>query len=75
MKRLIVITALALGLAPATASAEWIFTPFIGASFAAGSDNTSFETALDGSKLTYGGALSWVGGGVLGFEVDFGYAP
>ena len=75
MKRLIVITAMALCLAPATASAEWIFTPFIGASFAAGSDNTDFDTVLDGSKMTYGGTLTWLGGGVLGFEVDFGYAP
>jgi len=75
MKRLIVLAAMALCLAPTKASAEWIFTPFIGASFAAGSDNTDFDTVLDGSKMTYGGALTWVGGGVLGFEVDLGYAP
>lgn len=75
MKRLIVITAMALCLAPATASAEWILTPFIGASFAAGTDNTDFDDIIDGSKMTYGGSLAWVGGGVFGFEVDFGYAP
>jgi len=75
MKRLIVIAAMALCLAPATASAEWIFTPFIGASFAAGTDNTDFDDIIDGSKMTYGGSLAWVGGGVFGFEVDFGYAP
>ena len=75
MKRLIVIAALALCLTPATASAEWIFTPFIGASFAAGSDNIDFDTVIDGSKMTYGGTLTWLGGGVLGFEVDLGYSP
>ena len=75
MKRLIVIAAMALCLAPATASAEWIFTPFIGASFAAGTDNIDFEDHIDGSKMTFGGSLAWVGGGVFGFELDFGYAP
>lgn len=66
---------MALCLTPATASAEWIFTPFIGASFAAGTDNTDFDDIIDGSKMTYGGSLAWVGGGVFGFEVDFAYAP
>ena len=75
MKRALVIAAMAVCLAPATASAEWIFTPFIGASFAAGTDNTDFDTVIDGSKMTYGGTLTWVGGGMFGFEVDFGYAP
>lgn len=75
MKRLLVITAMALCLAPATASAEWILTPFIGASFAGGTDNTDFETVVDGSKLTYGGTITYLGAGILGFEVDFGYSP
>src|SRR5688572_1482968 len=75
MKRLIVITAMALCLAPATASAEWILTPFIGASFAAGSDSDDFDDIIDGSKMTYGGTITFVGGGVFGFEIDFGYAP
>ena len=73
MKRLLVITAMALCLAPATASAEWILTPFIGASFAGGTDNTDFE--IEGSKLTYGGTITYLGAGILGFEVDFGYSP
>jgi opacity protein-like surface antigen len=75
MKRLLVTTALALCLAPSTASAEWILTPFIGASFAAGTDNTDFDTVIDGSKMTYGGTFTYLGAGMLGFEVDFGYSP
>ena len=77
MKRLIVITAMALCLAPATASAEWIFTPFIGASFAAGTDTVDevINEALESSKMTYGGTLTFLGGGIFGFEVDLGYAP
>jgi opacity protein-like surface antigen len=73
MKRLLVITAMALCLAPATASAEWILTPFIGASFAGGSDNTDID--LVGSKMTYGGTITYLGAGILGFEADFGYSP
>ncbi|HUF22615.1 MAG TPA: outer membrane beta-barrel protein [Vicinamibacterales bacterium] len=77
MKRLTLLTAMALCLAPAAASAEWIFTPFIGTSFAAGSetDDAVIEAALEGSKMTYGGTLTYLGGGILGFEVDLGYAP
>ena len=77
MKRLILITAMALCLAPATASAEWIFTPFIGTSFAAGADTFDddiLEEALEGSKMTYGGTLTYLGRGVFGFEVDLGFA-
>lgn len=79
MKKLIltVATAGALCLAPSTASAEWILTPFIGASFATGTDvdDVEFDTLIEGSKMTYGGTFTYLGGGVLGFEVDFGYSP
>ena len=77
MKRLILITAMALCLAPATASAEWILTPFIGTSFAAGAETNDdlINEALDRSRLTYGGTLTYLGGGILGFEVDFALAP
>lgn len=79
MKKLIltVATAGALCVAPTTASAEWILTPFIGASFATGTDvdDVEFDSLIDGSKMTYGGTLTWLGGGVLGFEADFGYSP
>ena len=79
MKKLIltVATAGALCVAPSTASAEWILTPFIGASFNTGADVTDeeFDELIDGSKMTYGGTFTWLGAGVLGFEVDLGYSP
>ncbi|MDQ3169601.1 MAG: outer membrane beta-barrel protein [Acidobacteriota bacterium] len=78
MKKLILTMATAaLCLAPTAASAEWILTPFIGASFNTGSDVTDeeFDELVDGSKMTYGGTLTYLGGGILGFEVDFGYSP
>lgn len=82
MKKLIltVATAAALCLAPTTASAEWILSPFIGASFnrsadVPDADRDEFDELIDGSKMTYGGTFTWLGAGVLGFEVDFGYSP
>ena len=82
MKKLIltVATAAALCVAPTTASAEWILSPFIGASFnrsadVPAADREDFDRLIDGSKMTYGGTVTWLGAGVLGFEVDFGYSP
>jgi opacity protein-like surface antigen len=65
-------------LAPAKASADWLFTPFIGMNFgsavtfndAAGDFNDEFEKRVD-----FGASLAWMGGGIAGFELDFGYSP
>ena len=63
------ILAASLGLTLATASpaqADWLFTPFLG---------TTFAGVATGEHLTYGGSLAYMGAGVVGFEVDFGYTP
>ena len=63
------ILAASFGLALATASpaqADWLFTPFLG---------TTFSGVATGEHLTYGGSLAYMGAGVVGFEVDFGYTP
>lgn len=65
---------------PSRASADWMFTPFIGSSFG-GSANISgggsgTEVGNDfKKKLNYGASLTGMGKGPLGFELDFGYAP
>lgn len=51
---------------PSTASADWMFTPFVG--IAAGGSTADNTT-------TFGGGLRWMGGGVFGFEADFGFTP
>ena len=64
--------------APAKASADWLFTPFIGMNWgssvtfndAAGDFDDEFE-----KRGTFGAALAWMGGGIAGFEIDFGYTP
>lgn len=64
--------------APARASADWLFTPFIGSSFSGSADIAGGgENVADTfeRKLNYGAALEWMGGGVFGFGVDFGYSP
>jgi opacity protein-like surface antigen len=60
-------TALALVLlGAAPARADWLLTPFAGATFGADSEK---------QNLTYGGSLAYMGASVFGFEVDFGYSP
>ena len=64
--------------APAKASADWLFTPFIGMNWGGNAGFTDlagdFEDEFE-QKMNFGAQLSWMGAGVLGFEVDFGYSP
>ncbi len=63
---------------PGKASADWLFTPFIGSTFGGsaniGADEDSFKSEFE-RKLNYGASLAWVGSGAVGFELDFGYSP
>lgn len=51
---------------PSQARADWFFTPFVGANFSGDAIDTT---------VNVGGSLGYMGAGVVGFEVDFGYAP
>ncbi|MEO8259023.1 MAG: outer membrane beta-barrel protein [Acidobacteriota bacterium] len=67
IKSLIVISAMALVAAtPKSASAEGYVSPFIGANFGAGQ--------ADG-RANFGVDAGYMGAGIAGFEVDYGYAP
>lgn len=74
------VCALAVVSAPRTASADWVLTPFIGWNFGGSADvndpiaGTSFSNKFE-HKLDYGLSLAGMGGGALGFELDFGYSP
>ena len=65
-------------LAPAKASADWLFTPFIGGTFGGSAElpdrDGPFKYEFN-RKLTYGASLAGLGGGIAGFEIDFGYSP
>jgi opacity protein-like surface antigen len=71
LKKCAVIAALALALSPATAGADWLFTPNIGAGFGMNSG----DAAGGGEHLTYGVSLGWMGAGVIGWEADLAYTP
>jgi opacity protein-like surface antigen len=62
--------------APRPASADWLFTPFIGSTFG-GSANIGGGIPTSKSdfarKLNWGASLS--GGGPVAFELDFSYSP
>jgi len=64
--------------APRTASADWIFTPFVGWNFKGSADVQGGETTFSNKfeqKIDYGFSLAGMGAGALGFEIDFGYSP
>ena len=64
--------------APAKASADWLFTPFVGWNFGgSGTFNDGFDDFDDEfeQRFNYGATLAWMGAGIFGFEVDFGFAP
>ena len=67
LKKCVMIAALALVLSPASARADWLFTPNIG---------TTFGGVAEGREhLTYGFSFGWMGAGIIGWEADFQYTP
>lgn len=64
--------------APAPAAADWLFTPFVGATFGGnaevGGSGDDFRNDFE-RKISYGATLGWMGAGIIGFEADFGYSP
>jgi opacity protein-like surface antigen len=77
VRRLLMIGALSLMLAPATASAQsWFFSPFFGGNFGGSADFGDFPDGDDEveRRMDFGASLGW-NPKVVGFEVDFGYSP
>jgi opacity protein-like surface antigen len=59
------VTALVAG-APSAASADIMFTPFVGVAAGGGAADTT---------MSFGGGLTWMGAGAIGLDLDFGYTP
>ncbi len=59
------------------ASADWLFTPYLGINFS-GAANTinvdNFDEAFE-QRMNFGGSLAGMSNGIFGFEVDFNYTP
>jgi opacity protein-like surface antigen len=74
LKRVVLALAFSAALAiPAQARADWVFTPYIGVNLARGGD--LFDIDSGKNSVNFGGSLGFMGAGVFGFEVDFGYSP
>lgn len=72
-----VLGAFVVGATPARASADWLFTPFVGGVFGGKAnfgDFNNFDDEFE-RRVTFGGSLGWMGNGIIGAEVDFGYTP
>ena len=72
--RAAVLTGACLGASSVAANADLIFTPFAGKTFGA-TQTLSPTVNVDKQTWILGASASWLTTGVLGAEVDFGYAP
>ena len=72
-----VLTLVALAGAPRAASADWLFTPFVGMNWGGTADFGNvgdFEDDFE-KRSDFGASLAYMGGGAIGFEIDFGWSP
>jgi opacity protein-like surface antigen len=71
------LVALVVGATPRRASADWLFTPYVGGIFGGNAnfgDFNNFEDEVE-RRVTFGGSLAWMGAGIFGVEMDLGYTP
>jgi opacity protein-like surface antigen len=71
------LVAAAMGLGAAPASADWSLTPYLGVNFGGDADFGDvgdFEDNFE-KKAVFGGTATWMSGGIVGAEIDFGWAP
>lgn len=67
---------LLLGGTATSASADWLVTPFIGATLAPNADfSLSDFTDNIGERVTFGGSATWRSSGIIGVQIDFGSTP
>jgi hypothetical protein len=64
-----------MGLVPATATAEWHFTPMVGLTFKAATNIVDLEFGAEKTHKNFGGAVSLLGDGILGLEGIVVWSP
>jgi hypothetical protein len=75
MRRRLAVALLLCICAPATkASADWLIIPFLGTSFAGETTFLVLEEGA-GSRMTLGGSVALIGGGMIGLEADVAHTP
>jgi opacity protein-like surface antigen len=73
----VTLAAFAMVATPTRASADWLFTPFLGANFGGSASFGDFDDFDDEfeRRADFGASLGWMGNGIIGFEADFGWSP
>lgn len=68
---------LIIGGAAKPASADWLFTPYVGVVFGGSANNFDVKDLSDEfeQRVSFGGSLAWMGAGIVGVEVDYHLAP
>jgi hypothetical protein len=66
---------MALMLLASNAAADWLFTPFLGVTFAPHTALLDLEQSAGSTKGVYGISVSLLTHGLFGVEGDFGYSP
>ena len=72
--RVIAAALVAVTLSAVPARADILFIPFFGVNFG-GDSGKEFSEAFDTSQYNWGASIAFMGGGVFGFEGDFGFSP
>jgi hypothetical protein len=67
VKKCVMVAALMVMLVPASARADWLFTPNIGMGFGG--------NASGNEHATWGASIGWMGAGIFGWEADLAYTP
>src|SRR5688500_20219552 len=59
------------------ASADWLFTPYLGIVFGGAANTIDIDTLDEAfeQRANFGGSLAGMGGGIFVFEGDFHYTP
>jgi opacity protein-like surface antigen len=73
----VILSAFAVSATPTMASADWLFTPFVGGNFGGNAnfgDFNDFDDEVE-RRVNIGASLGWMGAGIVGVEVDLGWAP
>jgi len=62
---------------PSKASADWLLTPFVGWNWGGTANLSDFGDFEDNfeQRANFGASFGYMGAGVFGWELDFGYAP
>jgi Outer membrane protein beta-barrel domain len=72
--RVSAIALIAIMIAPMPARADILLIPFFGVNFG-GDSGQEISEAFDSSQYDWGASIAFMGGGVFGFEGDFGFSP